>query len=360
MDTKKYKILILYAEVMEYLLAGIVQFKSDYPNVEILLFELDEKKLTSFKFQSNTFTYKKKSDYRKYSDFQKVCFSFDPTLVLVSGRMHKHYLRFSKKIKNIGVYTVTLQDTQYNNSFRQSIIRLFSKFLYRNNFSGFWGAGSIQTAFGLSLGFSADNIFDGVYTANINVFRGKNQYNVVNKIGKTIIYVGRFVDEKNIEKLVKVFQKVNSDFNKIHQLVLIGSGNFQADDIRIKVFPFMSSRDLIEHASNADIFCLPSKSEPWGVVIHEFALLGLPLLLSNRCGANKKFLIDGFNGYEFDPFDQGDFENKMRLLLCLSSKELFNYGQNSHHLGLMHNPKLWSATLYSILLKATNYQIIVK
>jgi glycosyltransferase involved in cell wall biosynthesis len=351
---KKHRILILYAEVMEYFLTGILQFENDFPDIEILLFELDERKLTSYKFESNKFVYKKKSDFKTYNNFKKVCLNFDPDLLLVSGRMHPHYIRIAREMKNTGVYTVTLQDTQYNNSFRQLIIRLFSNYLYKKNFNGFWGAGSLQTAFALSLGYTVDNIFEGVYSANTNVFKQKDYFQIKNNSNKTIIYVGRFADEKNFNMLIEIFQKVNRDFNNIHQLYLIGSSDFQIDDNQIKIFPFTSSIDIIKYATNADIFCLPSKSEPWGLVIHEFASLGLPLLLSNKCGANKKFLINGFNGYEFDPFDKIDFEKKMRILLKLSNEKLKYLGANSNFLGLQHNAKIWSATLWSILLKAKN------
>lgn len=350
---EKHRILILYAEVMEYLLTSILQFKNDFPDIEILLFELDERKLTTYKFESNKFIYKKKSDYKSINDFKIFCYSFDPTLVLVSGRMHPHYLRISRKMKRNGVYTVTLQDTQFNNTFRQSIIRLLSNFLYKNNFNGFWGAGPLQTAFALSLGYSDDNIFEGVYTANTNVFKLKENLYIENKNNKTIIYVGRFVEEKNFNMLIEVFRKVNKDYNNIHQLFLIGSSNFQIDDNQIKIFPFMSSQDLIKYTTNADIFCLPSKSEPWGVVIHEFSLLGFPLLVSNKCGANNKFLINGYNGYDFDPSNEIDFEKKMRILLNKSNEEINKFGRNSNVLGIKHNPEIWSATLYSILLKST-------
>lgn len=40
----KIKILILYAEVMGYLLAGIDEYLKQFKNTEILLFELDKQK----------------------------------------------------------------------------------------------------------------------------------------------------------------------------------------------------------------------------------------------------------------------------------------------------------------------------
>lgn len=355
--TNKYRILILYAEVMEYLLTGINQFKKDFPESEILLFELDNKKLTNFQFYTDNFHYKKKSEYNNYKDFLSVCESFNPSLVLVSGRMDRHYLRVSRSMKKKGIYTVTLQDTQYNISIRQSIIRTFSLVIYKRYFCGFWGAGSLQTAFGLSLGFSSDNIFEGVYTANTNVFKYQKSYKKSDEIGKTIVYVGRFAEEKNFKLLISLFIKLNKEFKNIHKLILIGGQeSFEYGD-QIKSYPFMSSKELIEYTKDADIFCLPSKNEPWGVVIHEFSLLGFPLLLSNRCGANTKFLINGFNGYSFDPYDSKDFERNLKKMLNLNSDDLQQCGIRSNQLGSKHSPQVWAATLYSILLKAEDNRL---
>lgn len=348
------RILILYAEVMEYLLTGIKQFKLDVPDSEILLFELNDRKLTSFTFQTSDFKHYKKTDFSSYQKFLNVCESFNPSVVLVSGRMNSHYLKLARNMKKKGVYTVTLQDTQYNRGIRQTIIRIFSKLLYKRNFCGFWGAGSLQTAFGLSLGFAPHDIFEGVYTANSNVFKyvEKEKENI--KLGKTIIYVGRFSEEKNYKKLIEVFKKINLKYNQVHNLILIGAKEDQNyDSDNVKSYPFMSSNDLIELASEADIFCLPSKAEPWGVVVHEFSLLGLALLLSNRCGANSKFLINGFNGLSFDPFDDSDFEVKMTQMIEMDNLQLKLFGKRSRFLGNSINPDIWSATLQSIILKST-------
>ena len=41
--------------------------------------------------------------------------------------------------------------------------------------------------------------------------------------------------------------------------------------------------------------------EPWGVVIHEAAAAGLPIIASHLCGATTAYVRDGVNGFIISP-----------------------------------------------------------
>ena len=62
---------------------------------------------------------------------------------------------------------------------------------------------------------------------------------------------------------------------------------------------FHQGNDLVELYVCADLFCLPSRHEPWGVVVNEAAACALPLLLSDRVGAGRDLVRAGQNGYVF-------------------------------------------------------------
>ncbi len=54
---------------------------------------------------------------------------------------------------------------------------------------------------------------------------------------------------------------------------------------------------MVEAYVAADIFCLLSRHEPWGVVVNEAAACALPLVLSDRVGAAHDLLREGENGH---------------------------------------------------------------
>lgn len=360
---KKNKILILYAEVMGYLLVGINKYLDIYKDAEILLFELDEQKKTKFSFEPTNFSSLKKSNFKDYTSFSNRCKEFDPDLVLVSGRMHPHYLNVARYFKNRNIYTVTLQDTQYESSFRQNIIRLLSGFLYKRNFNGFWGAGSPQIAFAYSLGFKKQDIFEGILVADLDIFLKKNRVKKENQTPyKTILYVGRFSVEKNIPLLIKVFLNLNRDHKNIHKLILVGEGPLKIESSQnIEVYPFMTASELSELVQNKhiDAFCLPSLYEPWGLVIHEFAASELPLIISNRCGASTKFFIEGYNGFSFDPTKYESLLLALNNFIKMKKNEIKLMGNNSYTLAHQITPSIWAATLQSIFIRSQNHRSAV-
>lgn len=51
----------------------------------------------------------------------------------------------------------------------------------------------------------------------------------------------------------------------------------------------------------AGCFVLPSVFEPWGVVVHEAAASGLPIVCTVACGASLDLVGDGYNGFVIPP-----------------------------------------------------------
>jgi glycosyltransferase involved in cell wall biosynthesis len=65
---------------------------------------------------------------------------------------------------------------------------------------------------------------------------------------------------------------------------------------RVRFAGSREPRDLPEIYAAADLFVLPSRHEPWGVVVNEAMAAGLPVVLSDRVGAAPDLLVDGANG----------------------------------------------------------------
>jgi glycosyltransferase involved in cell wall biosynthesis len=88
---------------------------------------------------------------------------------------------------------------------------------------------------------------------------------------------------------------------------------------------------------------LPSWVDHWGVVIHEAACAGLPILASRTCAAAAHLVRDGYNGFTFAPQDAPAL---CRLMQFLSDEtQAVRLGQNSLPMSYQFDPKLWAQTL---------------
>jgi|GEM_PF-170618 len=126
---------------------------------------------------------------------------------------------------------------------------------------------------------------------------------------RNVLFVGRLAPEKNLFFLLRAFhqfQRAGGDWG----LILVGDGPeekklkafVEAHGIRRVVFPgFLEGAELAKYYAVADVFVLPSSSEPWGLVVEEAMSAGLPVCVSTRCGCVPDLVRDGVNGFSFDP-----------------------------------------------------------
>ena len=131
--------------------------------------------------------------------------------------------------------------------------------------------------------------------------------------GNCFLFVGRLAPEKNLHRLLGAFSRLRQEQAGQWQLVLMGSGpqreelqaRIEREKIPGVIFPgFKVKEELLQYYAAADVFVLPSTSEPWGLVVDEAMAAGLPVVVSNRCGCYPDIVHDGVNGHAFDPEDE--------------------------------------------------------
>jgi glycosyltransferase involved in cell wall biosynthesis len=64
----------------------------------------------------------------------------------------------------------------------------------------------------------------------------------------------------------------------------------------------------------AEAFILPSLYEEWGLVVNEAMACGLPVVASKTVGSAEDLVVDGVNGFQFDPASPDELADKLRLL----------------------------------------------
>lgn len=190
--------------------------------------------------------------------------------------------------------------------------------------------------------FTKEQIFYGVNVVDNHFWSQKEESALENdrKNPPYILSIGRLIPKKNFLFLIDAYLSVKDNYEGvIPELWIIGEGEEQEileqyiksnkiSDIRI--FPFMSQSDLKQVYRHADGFILASKSdETWGLVINEAMACGLPVIVSNKCGAAQTLVRDGDNGFLFDPFNKGSLVKVLMSFLSLSSESKAQMGHRS-------------------------------
>lgn len=130
-----------------------------------------------------------------------------------------------------------------------------------------------------------------------------------------ILFTGQFIERKGVDILLKAFNQIHD--TRVHLYLVGGDGSEQyreliseANKSRVHFVPFLSKDELREYYAAADIFCLPTREDIWGLVINEAMSFGLPIVTTYNCGAGVELV--GNNGFLYDA------ENIQALKICLT------------------------------------------
>ncbi len=276
----------------------------------------------------------------------------NPALVFVSGWTDKAYLLCAFLARRRGANVVLGLDNHWVGGLKQSVFAFHFRWLRNLIFSHAFVPGRRQVTYAMKLGFGKDNILSGAYTADTSTFKSKSDHGS----SRTILFIGRLELVKGIDLLVKAFLELLNECVDLAgwKLLVVGEGTLKSsipNHPQIVVKGFLDPKNLSALACEVDFFCLPSRNEPWGLVIHEAASCGLPLLVSDCCGANEDFLVPGDNGFDFETGNYNDLKKKLAFMMRLPQSHLKLFGENSSRLAKKNSPEIWSSKLTALISK---------
>lgn len=243
-----------------------------------------------------------------------------PRVLVVSGWAIPLYNRFRDEVRAEGGKVIAGCDNDFVLSFKGILNAIRFRLVLRNKYDGFWVPGKAGHRLMRFYGAPMERVYSASYSADGTIFRDGGP---LENREKRILFVGQFVDRKNVLMLCEAFLKAN--VGNDWALELCGCGVLRdrlPNHPNIVIHDFVQPEALAAIYRKARIFCLPSKEEHWGLVVHEAALSGCVLLLSNRIGAAADFLEEGVNGFSFTPFSIGQMTAAMKKAMSLSDCEL--------------------------------------
>lgn len=159
-----------------------------------------------------------------------------------------------------------------------------------------------------------------IYLSLLTVDTQKLYYEREHYHSKKLLYVGRLVEIKGVDLLLQAFSRVKSDDVS---LTIVGDGveEEKLHDIarqlgleeRVEFVGFREGEELFQYFRESDIFILPSRLEPFGLVVLEAMCNSMPIICSQYVGCVPD-LIDGENGIVVDPYDADQFAEAIASL----------------------------------------------
>lgn len=341
------KILFLYAELADYTIACLKALKKRDVEIMVLHFPVNPEAPFRFDF-SEIGQFKCVNDFSSYQHFIQAIRKFDPAVIVCGGWQNKWYLRACFRFRSrLNILTL---DNHWNNSLQQKILRILSPFTLKFLFKKLWVPGEHQIQYAEKLSFRRDQIIEGFYSCDTDRFNqlyDKNRAAKEQQFPKKILCVARYIPVKNYPFLWKAFIRFREQYGSDWELWCAGTGEQFGERIEhpaIKHLGFVQKEEWEKVIANTGVFVLASLSEPWGVVVQEFAAAGYPLLLSSEVGAASGFL-NADNGFSFHPEKEEELVQLFAKIAGMTDAELNRMGNNSHKYAQRITPHKWADAL---------------
>ncbi len=138
------------------------------------------------------------------------------------------------------------------------------------------------------------------------------------------LYVGRIKQRKGLKNLLVAFAMLDRSGYRDYTLSIVGTGVQRLEleayisqhnlQDRVNWIGWVDYGSLGTYFQQADVFVFPSFEDVWGMVVSEAMVFGKPIICSKGAGVSE-LIVEGENGYVFDPNDPQELADKMQRLL---------------------------------------------
>jgi glycosyltransferase involved in cell wall biosynthesis len=349
---KSRKFLFLYFELAGYTVACIERLAADY-NAEIHLVKYPVNPVAPFVFQFPPQVKTYERNEMNNEQLVSLCKTISPDAVYVCGWSDKGYIAAAKSFGKKIPVILTL-DNPWLGNLKQRIAALAGPLYLKRIFTHCWVPGEPNAKYARKLGFGNGNLFTGLYSADTGLFHG--YYNAFrqekeNKFPHRFIFAGRYTELKGVLELWQAFESLGDEERADWELWCIGKGELEQylpAHPAIKNCGFIQPTGLAPILQKTGVFILPAHYEHWGVVVHEFAAAGFPLICSTKTSAATTFLKEGENGFFTIPKDKKSIRETLLRTIRMSDEELRAMSKRSIELSDTITPGTWAETLWKI------------
>ena len=150
------------------------------------------------------------------------------------------------------------------------------------------------------------------------------------------LFVGALIRRKGVDLMARAFVRVAREFPHV-RLRIAGAGKLEREIVetvsavreRVEFVGFKHWDELPELYASADVLCVPSRYDGWGLVVPEGLAAGLPVIATDRMGAALEFVRTGRNGWLLAAGDEDRIYEAMREAALTTAAELGQLGRQA-------------------------------
>ena len=142
---------------------------------------------------------------------------------------------------------------------------------------------------------------------------------------RVFLFLGSLIARKGVDLLARAFVRLASEVFNV-QLKIVGEGEMRQSlektlapvGDRVEFAGFKDWNELPREYASADVLCVPSRYDGWGLVVPEGLAGGLPVIGTDRMGAALEFIETGRNGWLIPAADEEALFAAMRDAALIS------------------------------------------
>jgi glycosyltransferase involved in cell wall biosynthesis len=242
-----------------------------------------------------------------------------PDAVLVCGWGFPAYRRLRSVAGLADVPFIMSMDTPWLGTLRQRLT-IPLKRRYAGRMAAVLAAGERACEHARRIGVAERRIHKGVYAYDERLFHAgllDERLDLPGGWPRRFLYVGRYVATKGVDVLLDGYAAYRESVTDPWPLTCCGRGSLQG---RVAAAPGVTDRGFVQPGDQPAVlrdhgaFILPSRYEPWGVVLAEALAAGLPAVCTTACGAAVELLHPHSNGLLVPPDDPAALAAALRRI----------------------------------------------
>jgi glycosyltransferase involved in cell wall biosynthesis len=273
----------------------------------------------------------------------------------VHGYAHPYYIWVIERALGAGLKVIVRDDGHARANRRQGWREALKRHLitsWSKRGARFLAVGSLNRDYYVSLGASPSSVHVAPYAVDNTFFERLSAEARASRAGEreklgipadatVILSASKLLPRKNTLDLVAAFEaalpKLTAKGVRSPTLVIAGSGPEEEQVLaRIQGLPavylgFCNQEQMARLFGLSDVFVLPSRHEPWGLVVNEAMAAGLAILVSDDVGCWPDLVKPGENGLVFPTGDVDAFALAIEDLLS-NTERLAAMGQKSREI----------------------------